>query len=165
MPAKLKTFTPNMFDRHPAMDRRRADPAGGWAVLRFDGACEGNGTPGARAGWAFHLTDHAGRELASGSGPVRAAGPTNNIAEWEGLTHGRDRVAAHADRPPGLLIEGDSQLVVFVLTGRWKSKAEHLTAYRDAARDTLESLGVPWAARWIPRDENAFCDELAGQHV
>lgn len=63
-------------------------------------------------------------------------------------------------RPVGLHIEGDSMLVVDVLSGRWKSKKPELTALRDECRDILSRVGIKWASTWIPREENEFCDSM-----
>lgn len=58
-----------------------------------------------------------------------------------------------------MLVEGDSRLVVTQLAGRRKCRPP-LDRYLREALDTLAELNVPWAARWIPRAENEFCDSM-----
>lgn len=147
---------------HSALRLLRDRPGRDWWVLRFDGGCDRNGCPDAVGRWAFHLLAGGTRTVDFGSGPASWPGVavTNNVAEWQGLTHGLSRAVSEQPDVPGLLIEGDSNLVVQVVSGRWASKMPHLTELRDQARDVLAGLGVPWAARWIPREENEFCDAL-----
>ncbi len=61
----------------------------------------------------------------------------------------------------GLVIEGDSQLVIEQLLGNWKCKKPHLKALRETACELLAEMGVKYAAYWIPREKNERADELS----
>lgn len=136
-----------------------ATPQNDWHSLRFDGSCAGNGSESATGRWAFHLVDGVGRTVGLRSGASVVRGVTNNVTEYEGLLNGL-RHTAGVPGVRGLLIEGDSLLVVNQVAGRWKAKTPHLAELRDEALALLDEIGVPWCARWIPREENAFCDAM-----
>ena len=129
-----------------------------WLNRRFDGSCDRNGHPDAKGGWAYHIAQ-SGQTIGVGRGVVVANPVTNNISEWWGVYEGVLAVSK-MEKPVGLHIEGDSQLVIFALTGRWGCRKEHLAAFRDRTRDLLAAIGCPWAATWIPREQNTFCDSL-----
>jgi ribonuclease HI len=150
---------------HPAFRFRVYQPSGEWhgagPILRFDGSCEGNGSASATGKWAFTLHGGDGALIDSGSGPTivdAADRVTNNVSEWQGLRAGLRRASAMG--LPGLLIQGDSQLVVLTLNGVWGSKQPLLTVYRDECRDLLAAMNAPWAAEWIPREQNEVCDAM-----
>ncbi len=146
---------------HPAIAYRRDAAGPGWWLLRFDGSCEGNGNRGATGRWGFHLQDERYHTLKVGSGETDAGIVTNNQSEWQGVLHGiRAAYELPLPSPAGLLIEGDSMLVIRVLSGRWASKKPELTVLRDECRDWLAAFGVPWSTNWIPREENEYCDAL-----
>lgn len=144
----------------PAMQpgqRRAADP--GWWLMRFDGGCPMNGMPGATGTWAFTLDDAAGRRVGQGSGSATGSPVSCNTAEWEGCYEGI-RAAVEA-KPPGLIVQGDSQLIIFQLAGFWKCKKPHLEAWRAKAANLLIGSGIPWTARHVFREHNAECDAMA----
>ena len=128
---------------HPALRGLHVEPLPGWWLLRFDGSCDGNGS-----------------RHATGNGITVAEVVTNNVSEWNGVLHGLKAVASQKVEPAGLVIEGDSMLVVSVLSGRWASKKPELTELRDECRDLIASLDLLWSCSWIPREENEYCDEL-----
>lgn len=135
-------------------------PGKTWAVLRFDGSCEDNGQPWATGKWSFHIANHDGKSIAVKNGLTIAKLVTNNVSEWQGLFNGLLHIERYKPDLDGLLIEGDSQLVIQTLIGRWNSRKPELTRLRDECRTLLHKIGVPWHARWIPREENEFCDSL-----
>jgi ribonuclease HI len=138
-------------------------PTKGVAVIQFDGSCEGNGTKNATGKWGFRLKCD-GLPDAIGSGITRAELVTNNVSEWQGLLAGLRQCAAVVNAGKitvaGVLIQGDSQLVIKCLSGEWRSKNAALTVYCNECRDLLAQINRPWHAAWIPRDENEFCDSL-----
>ena len=145
---------------HHALNTLRDKPEPGWWLLRFDGSCEGNGSRHATGKWGFHLQDETFHTIATGNGITVAEVVTNNVSEWNGVLHGLKAVASQKVEPAGLVIEGDSMLVVSVLSGRWASKKPELTELRDECRDLIASLDLLWSCSWIPREENEYCDEL-----
>lgn len=96
----------------------------------------------------------------------RSPSMSNNVAEWCGLYNALRSLSdnqSSADRITGdkILIFGDSQLVIRQLNGHWKIKAKHLMQYRVDCINLLEEIGLPWEAKWCPRDENKEADRLA----
>lgn len=156
---RTRTSPGSHIAQHPASRLLRTEPQSDWHLIRFDGSCHNNGSDDATGRWAFHLTDPTGKTVGLRAGGSASRPTTNNITEFEGLLHGL-RHAAGIPNVLGILIEGDSELVVRVTRGRWRAKMPHLIELRDEALDLLEELGVPWCTRWIPRDENAFCDSM-----
>jgi ribonuclease HI len=133
---------------------RQSDPGDGWAVLRFDGGVDRNGQLDAVGRWGFVLT--LPDVVRTGAGPADGCPVTCNTCEWQGLYSGLGAVGD----VPGLLIEGDSRLVINQLTGRWASKTDTLRVWRDRCLERLALLAVPWHARWIPREANYEADRL-----
>lgn len=136
--------------------------------LRFDGSCWPNPGGRARCGWAVFVHDPDEHDapvlVAEGSEevPPPAGGDTsNNVAEWAGLLAGLRWFAALRMAVGGLLIRGDSQLVINQLNGDWKAKKPWLAESRDACRAALKRMGHEWEAAWMPREQNAHCDALA----
>lgn len=121
--------------------------------LFFDGSCFPTGSA---AYGAFVVKDgsavlHQHRFLETEDG-------TNNIAEWAGLVAGlryvRQNYSTHS-----LHIFGDSQLVIYQLTGKYACKKEHLMPYLREARQLLD--GADWQAEWLRRDKNTEADALS----
>lgn len=153
-----KRKTGDRIAAHPARLTLAERPPGDWPLLRWDGGVTGNGSADAVGRWGFILTDAGGRELDSGSGPAGGRPVTVNTCEWEGLFNGLLAVR-RAVVTPGVRIEGDSDLVVSQLAGRWQARGD-LAVWRNRCLDVLHAWGRPWAVRWIPRAENAACDRL-----
>ncbi|QEL18286.1 reverse transcriptase-like protein [Limnoglobus roseus] len=150
----------------PATDATSAlrlirEPRNDWWRIRFDGGCNGNGSPNATGRWGFFVECNLGVTQLEGSGKAKGDPVTNNLAEWQGLYHALLGLTWQRIEPAGVLIEGDSQLVIHCLTGKWGSKTPALTRLRDECRALLFDYGVPWAARWISRERNERCDRLA----
>lgn len=138
----------------------KASPKDGWWVLRFDGGCSRNGTTMAKGNWGCRLADGHDDVVEIGKGYVTGNLVTNNVAEWQGLIGGLLIALEHKDEFNGLLIQGDSQLVVKMVAGDWEGKADHMKALRSEAWEVLYAIGKPWNSGWIPRKNNAFCDSL-----
>lgn len=148
-------------ENHPAL-RLIAKPRPDWWTLRFDGSCEGNGRPDATGSWGFSLECNLGVVIAEGSGESLLTPTTSNRCEWEGLIAGLLATTwQRTATPAGILIEGDSKLVVCCLNGEFKAKDEVLRRLRDRARSILGRYGVRWCSTWIPRERNGHCDRLA----
>lgn len=127
-------------------------------TLYFDGACEPV-NPGGTAAFAWHLNDGDGRQLAMDNGVVCSGeGATNNLAEWNGLLRGVRHVKGLGWNG-SLLIRGDSQLILYQLTGKYQCKKEALRACLDECLELLK--GLDWRAEWIRREENEEADRLS----
>jgi ribonuclease HI len=154
---------------HPAYKLMRwfgtpMDGTRAWHRLRFDGSCRNNGAADATGGYGWTLHDPAGRLEASGHGSVGGERVTNNVAEWSGLAAGIRAAQGRLGTAAGVRIEGDSNLVVKCLSGAWKCRDRRMAEWRDACLDALSAVGLPWVSLWIPREENAECDELSVRH-
>jgi ribonuclease HI len=88
-------------------------------LLQFDGGANPN--PGPCAG-AFVLFDNEHTEIASGGGFLPQG--TNNIGEYTGLILGLRKCRELGVRK--VLVQGDSNLVIQQVTGKWQVKQPHL---------------------------------------
>jgi len=161
MATKKAKFKRSHIQRHQSMLFRN-NPKAGWLRIRFDGGCENNGRHDATGTYGFTLT-LPDNECFRHSGTAIGEPMTNNVAEWTALHGALIMALCLPNSPSGILIEGDSKLVIEVLKGKWGSKAPHLTVYRDKCLSLLKAINVQWHARWIPRSENAECDALAAE--
>lgn len=147
--------------KHRAFDCYQNNSISNAWIVRFDGSCNGNGYKNATGKFGFHVLDQNGQTLRFGSGDVISNLVTNNLAEWFGIRAGlQSAKEMKVKGVSGICIEGDSQLVISVLTTRWNSKKPELTALRDECWNILADIGVPWSATWIPREQNTYCDSL-----
>ena len=89
-------------------------------------------------------------DLASDRGSERS----NNIAEYQALIlllkRLRTRMASRPDEQ--YLVQGDSQLVVRQMLGRYRVRDAKLAPLHEEAARLAADLPVTF--RWIPRDEN-----------
>ncbi len=122
----------------------------------FDGACKGNQFDAKGPMWVAYVIGseehvHEIPDLATPRGPIRS----NNIAEYTALIlllrrlrdlRGSSR-EAFAYR-----VCGDSQLVVYQMTGRYRVREAHIVPLHDEASGLARQL--PTTFRWIPREEN-----------
>jgi ribonuclease HI len=147
---------------HPAARTLSSGPRNyfaGWWELRFDGGVDRNGSADCSGRWAFTL--HDGRRLvAAEAGSATGAPVTVNTCEWQGLHAGLLALLPLRAAAPGVLIEGDSDLVISQLTGAWSAKQAPLLDWRNRCLDLLAELYAPWFARWIPREQNTVCDAM-----
>jgi ribonuclease HI len=145
-------------------------PAADW-VISFDGAITVN--PGGLLGFGYRLVG-PGVERTGRGGRDPAPGNTCNAAEWIGLTNALEhlqRIRAAGRPVESLLIQGDSELVIFQLGGRYKCHKPHLAEHRDRCHQLLRDIGLSpydgtasapwWRATWVPRHRNAVADGLS----
>lgn len=141
-------------------------------TLHFDGSC-GPKNPGGTAAYGYTL--HRGAELVDSDKGVIGSGPqmSNNVGEFMGLFHGLqafDRCkAVQQDKIATLLIRGDSQLVINIMSGKWKAHSDKLyyPVYVHASGTTrkLRASGNWIQFDWIPREANTECDLLSKAHL
>lgn len=153
-----------VIDRTPTEDGRwkQADPPSFSAaidpartyLLRFDGGSRGN--PGL-AGAGMVLYDDQGQEIWCGW-KFHDGAATNNLAEYLGLLCGLK--CAKSFGIEKLIVEGDSQLIVRQLTGKYQCREESLKKFFTAARDIAHNFEY-FEIRHIPRAENKRADWLA----
>jgi ribonuclease HI len=123
-------------------------------VLFFDGACRGNPGP---MGIGVVLLEN-GKKIKEIS--KRIGKGTNNIAEWSALIEGLKIAKAHGCRE--LEVQGDSQLIIRQITGRYRVKSENLIPlYEEAKRlaGNFEKISF----KWVQREKNADTDALSNR--
>ena len=126
-------------------------------LLQFDGKAEPN--PGEASGGAI-LYSHNKDPLYETGEYIKFA--TNNVAEYTGLIIGL-RLAFEKGYTK-LLVEGDSQLVIFQTQGKWKVKNENLQKYNKEARSLVSQFEFI-ALRHIRRDLNREADRITNEVV
>lgn len=137
-------------------------------TLHFDGLCEPTNPGGVMAyGWALV---REGAETKAGKGAIPAAPEnTNNVAEYLALFRGLTGTAELLRGVPpaeyaGLVIRGDSKLVVEQIDGKWNINAPRLVTAHAACLELLNLTFLPrgpWGIEWVPRDENKVADQLS----
>jgi ribonuclease HI len=127
-------------------------------LLLFDGACEPN--PGGRLGWGWQIQCADGT-LVTGQGE-RAPQPANtvNVAEYSGLIAGLRAYVAGGGQGP-LLVQGDSQLIIYQMDGRYGVSNPSLAALNDEAQEILCTIPGMVRFNWVRREFNAVADRLA----
>ena len=124
-------------------------------VLRFDGGSRGN--PG-RAGSGIVLYDGMdGVEVWSGYHYLGEP-YTNNEAEYRGLITGLRCALSLGVR--NIVVQGDSQLILRQLEGRYKVKSPTLKSYHQEAMSLIPEFAT-FETSHIERARNARADELA----
>lgn len=124
--------------------------------LYFDGSCEPKNPGGTgKCGYVINL----GLETKTGN-KILGKYPwmTNNIAEWEALVLGLTECVKLNIKD--LKVFGDSNLVVYGASGKWKCKAKHLIHFKKQV-DLLKKNFDNIYFEWIPREENYLADELS----
>lgn len=128
-------------------------PAASAVACFFDGACRGNQFARKGPMWVAYVVgdeEHAHEipDMATSRGPARS----NNIAEYQALILLLRRLRELTGRRSRYLVQGDSQLVVYQMTGRYQVKDAKLLPLHDEARRLAS--GLPVAFRWVPREKN-----------
>ena len=147
-------------DCHP--DAGRPVEADATYRLMFDGGSRGNPGPSG-CGWVIY-NDADETELASGS---RFLGTmTNNQAEYkgleEGLTAARELGVLNGEGRGGLVVVGDSQLVVKQIRGEYRVKNEGLKPIWEKCRGIMKGMNVLEVKHTL-RGENGRADQLANE--
>lgn len=122
-----------------------------------DGAARGN--PG-QAGCGAVVFDESGKVLDE---VCRYLGhTTNNVAEYEGLLMGLERVLRLGGKR--LRVESDSQLLVRQLNGLYRVKDEKLKSLHGRALSLLRQLDA-YRIIHVARERNRLADRLANRAI
>jgi ribonuclease HI len=122
-------------------------------LMKFDGGSKGN--PGYSGSGA--VIYHNNNELWTGSFFV-GVNATNNHAEYAGLIFGLQQ--ALEMKIESLFVQGDSELIINQMTGKYKCKSVNLFSLHERAK-YLESNFKSIEFQHIPRHLNKRADELA----
>ena len=132
-------------------------------IGHFDGSCSNN--PGGTCAIGIILLDKHGEVVAElskeiGGGP----GWSNNCSEHSSAAHLFEAILKHAKSGDKVLVQGDSNLAVQQLNGKWKVKSGmYVEFYREAAQSLrkLRCAGIDVTIKWIPRELNELADALS----
>lgn len=129
----------------------------------FDGCCEPI-NPGGTAGFGAAIFKE-GAKLFETSGYIAASPQTsNNVAEYRAFIAVLDWLAAENLFHDEIMVHGDSKLVIEQMFGKWKI---HGGLYAGMAREA-KAKRIKFSrmkGRWIPREQNTFCDGLSKSHL
>ncbi|MFB6162960.1 MAG: ribonuclease HI [Halococcoides sp.] len=128
---------------------------GGRAHLYFDGASRGNPGPAA-IGWVIVAADDG----IVTEGSKRIGRTTNNVAEYEALVHGLEVAVDHGFS--GVVVRGDSELIVKQVTGAYDTNDPDLRERRVRVRELLAEF-ESYDVEHVPREVNDRADELANE--
>lgn len=117
------------------------------ATLFFDGSSMPH-TIGGTAGWGYVL-EIEGKDPIEGSGRVKEGlSQTNNVGEYSGLIEGLRR--AYSEGVSDLHVIGDSQLIIYQMTGKYKVKNPELKKLNEEAKQLVwlfENIVFEWQRR------------------
>jgi len=129
-------------------------------LLQFDGAANPNPGPASSGAVLWSPQGIDGRR-----NPVFESGKylgkaTNNIAEVQGLLLGLKIAATRGARE--LLIEGDSELIIFQQTGKYKVSDKNLKVWwSEIQAAMMDETAFDWIAiRQVPRELNERADSI-----
>lgn len=130
--------------------------------LSFDGSCDPN--PGGRLGWGWQIRWRDGHAT-EGQG-ARLPNPTNtvNVGEYQGVLTGLMAYRQASGGGP-LLVQGDSQLVIYQLSGRYGVGKPHLRALHAQVQAVVAAIPGAVTFQWVRREYNRTADALAGGHA
>lgn len=125
----------------------------------FDGACEPTNPGGAMGMGGAIFEDRKLLSKYSSFEPINIKN-TNNVAEYKAVLWVMDeliKLSLHNER---ITIFGDSKLVINQLKGEWKINKGEYSVYALIAKQK-KSLFKSINFIWIPREENAYADNLS----
>jgi ribonuclease HI len=129
-------------------------------LIQFDGAANPNPGPASAGAVLWSPKDLDGKRT-----PVFESGKflgkaTNNIAEVQGLLLGLQIAATRGARE--VLIEGDSELIIFHQTGKYKVSDKNLKVWwANIQAAMMDETSFDWVAiRQVPREQNERADSI-----
>lgn len=146
----ILNFSNNVVDNKISLNNN-------YYLLRFDGASKGN--PG-KAGSGAVLYDSIGNEVFTISRNLGIQ--TNNYAEYFGLLIGLQEASKRDIKY--IHVEGDSQLVINQLTGKYRIKNEKLKILYLALQPIISGF-TDIKFKHIYRNKNSRADELANKAI
>lgn len=146
----ILNFSNNIVDNKISLNNN-------YYLLRFDGASKGN--PG-KAGSGAVLYDSIGNEVFTISRNLGIQ--TNNYAEYFGLLIGLQEASRREIKY--IHVEGDSQLIINQLTGKYRIKNEKLKILYLALQPIISGF-TDIKFKHIYRNKNSRADELANKAI
>jgi ribonuclease HI len=129
-------------------------------LLQFDGAANPNPGPASSGAVLWSPPDLEGKRTVVYEIGKFLGKATNNIAEAQGILLGLQIAAARGARE--LLIEGDSELIIFQHTGQYKVKDKNIKVWwSEAQAAMMDETCFDWIAiRQVPREFNERADSI-----
>jgi ribonuclease HI len=137
-----------------------SDRSSGASLLQFDGGANPNPGPASAGAVLWSPLDITGKRQVEFESGRYLGKATNNIAEVQGLLLGLKIAATRGARE--LLIEGDSELIIFQQTGKYKVKDKNLKVWWSEIQAALmDETAFDWVAiRQVPREQNERADSV-----
>lgn len=137
-----------------------SDRSSGASLLQFDGGANPNPGPASAGAVLWSPLDITGKRRVEFESGRYLGKATNNIAEVQGLLLGLKIAATRGARE--LLIEGDSELIVFQQTGKYKVKDKNLKVWwSEIQAAMMDETAFDWIAiRQVPREQNERADSV-----
>lgn len=132
-------------------------------VCFFDGCCEPK-NPGGNMGMGAVIYED-GIEIAIYSEFVPASpNNSNNVAEYMAFKWLLDTLVEFRMHRQKIFIYGDSDLVIKQMSGQWKIKQGMYVNYAIKSKLLINTF-TNVTLKWIPREENTYCDDLSKEHL
>jgi ribonuclease HI len=137
--------------------KRGNPPEDNYYLMQFDGLSAPN--PGISTSGAVIFSPGPNRKVvAEKAHYINHA--TNNEAEYGGLILGLEM--AKELKIENLLIEGDSQLIIYQTEGRWKAKDLRMAKLQEIVQELLKHLNFV-GVRHVRREFNKHADALTNE--
>lgn len=129
-------------------------------LLQFDGAANPNPGPASSGAVLWSPKDMDGKRTVLFESGKFLGKATNNIAEVQGLLLGLQIAAMRGARE--LLIEGDSELIIFQQIGKYKVSDKNLKVWwANIQAAMMDESSFDWIAiRQVPREQNERADSI-----
>jgi len=129
-------------------------------LMQFDGAANPNPGPASSGAVLWSPKDFEGKRKAVFEMGKYLGRATNNIAEGQGILLGLKMAAMRGVRE--LLIEGDSELIIFQHTGRYRVSDKNLKVWwSEVQAAMMDETAFDWIAiRQVPREQNERADSI-----
>jgi ribonuclease HI len=129
-------------------------------IAEFDG---GGGSDGTKKVYGVHIIDANTKEQLHVAYGLLPNAQTFNQAEWEAAKAALSMCWLFKNDIFSITIQGDSQLVICQLSGKYKCKTPHLIPYWESSKKIEEKLlhcGIPINYQWVRREKNKTADAL-----
>jgi ribonuclease HI len=87
---------------------------------------------------------------------------SNNVAEYVGLIKLLEWLSKNRFENFPILIQGDSQLIINQISGKYKVRSEKLLVYYEKTKSLLKNFDN-LKIEWIARDKNKYADDVANK--
>jgi ribonuclease HI len=129
-------------------------------IAKFDG---GGGSDGTKKVYGVVIVDADTEEKLHVAYGLLPNADTFNVAEWAAAKTALGLCWLFRDDIAEVTIQGDSQVIVYQLTGQYNVNKSDFKPYYDASKSLeakLQKAGVVVNYNWVRRHENKEADEL-----